>query len=247
MPDPKSDSLIFQPNSMLQPNAKSKENKSKAAKSAAKFVATPARDEILWAAATLFAAKGFDQTRISDISAYVDISPPTVLFYFETKARLFTEAVQAQVKVTRERFINSKRIYGTSPLQQICDVVHDQITRFARFNPVQRRLFSCAVQQSDRFPQLASEVIAVQRDMAEALLPLVTAGQKAKQLKRQEPQHTVTSFGAYRNGLGTVSENKLSDNLAAEFWTEIIVRGVYLFAPTVPFERYLDARIEAEQ
>jgi len=133
----------------------------------------------LWAAATLFAAKGFDHTRISDISVYIDISPPTVLFYFETKARLFTEAVQAHVEATRERFINSKRIYGTSPLQQICDVVHD--------------------------------------------------------------------LGAYRNGLGIVAENMMSDNLTAEFWTRMIVRGVRLFAPTVQFERYLNARIESEQ
>lgn len=215
--------------------------------SRARFLTPTTRQDILWAARKLFAERGYDQTRIADIAAHVDIRPPTVLFYFETKAKLFTITVRAQIKATRTQFVHTKRVGGTTPLQQICDVVYDHVTGFARFNPDQRRLLACVIQQSARFPMLADDVLSVQKDMADILLPMVTAGQKAHLLKHQDPPQTIMSFRAYLHGLGTMAETLMSPDLADTFWAEMISRGVWLFAPTVSFDEYLKARIEAEK
>jgi AcrR family transcriptional regulator len=52
------------------------------------------RDQMLTAAATLIAERGFDETRIADVAERVDASPALVVYYFGTKDKLLTEALR---------------------------------------------------------------------------------------------------------------------------------------------------------
>jgi AcrR family transcriptional regulator len=52
------------------------------------------RDQMLAAAATLIAERGFDDTRIADVAERVGASPALVVYYFGTKDTLLTEALR---------------------------------------------------------------------------------------------------------------------------------------------------------
>src|SRR3954468_2418856 len=57
-------------------------------------VADVRREEMLSAAATLIAQRGFSDTRIADVAERVGASPALVIYYFGTKDSLLTEALR---------------------------------------------------------------------------------------------------------------------------------------------------------
>jgi AcrR family transcriptional regulator len=57
-------------------------------------VADIRRDQMLAAAATLIAERGFADTRIADVAKRVGASPALVIYYFGTKDSLLTEALR---------------------------------------------------------------------------------------------------------------------------------------------------------
>jgi AcrR family transcriptional regulator len=57
-------------------------------------VADVRRDQMLAAAATLIAERGFADTRIADVAKRVGASPALVIYYFGTKDSLLTEALR---------------------------------------------------------------------------------------------------------------------------------------------------------
>src|SRR5215510_4000499 len=65
-----------------------------AQKAPAEVVADVRRDQMLAAAASLIAERGFGDTRIADVAARIDASPALVVYYFGTKDKLLTEALR---------------------------------------------------------------------------------------------------------------------------------------------------------
>ena len=57
-------------------------------------VADVRRDQMLAAASTLIAERGFSDTRIADVAKRVGASPALVIYYFGTKDSLLTEALR---------------------------------------------------------------------------------------------------------------------------------------------------------
>jgi AcrR family transcriptional regulator len=57
-------------------------------------VADVRRDQMLAAASTLIAERGFSDTRIADVAKRVGASPALVIYYFGTKDTLLTEALR---------------------------------------------------------------------------------------------------------------------------------------------------------
>jgi AcrR family transcriptional regulator len=57
-------------------------------------VADVRRDQMLAAASTLIAERGFSDTRIADVAQRVGASPALVIYYFGTKDSLLTEALR---------------------------------------------------------------------------------------------------------------------------------------------------------
>ena len=63
-------------------------------KTTGEAVADVRREQMLAAAATLIAERGFTETRIADVAARVGASPALVIYYFRTKDNLLTEALR---------------------------------------------------------------------------------------------------------------------------------------------------------
>src|SRR5689334_20837659 len=65
-----------------------------AARESGEAVADVRRDQMLAAASTLIAERGFNDTRIADVAQRVGASPALVIYYFGTKDSLLTEALR---------------------------------------------------------------------------------------------------------------------------------------------------------
>lgn len=65
-----------------------------AARDKAATVADVRRDQMLAAAATQIAERGFGDTRIADVAARVGASPALVIYYFGTREKLLIEALR---------------------------------------------------------------------------------------------------------------------------------------------------------
>ncbi len=69
------------------------------------------RAQMLAAAAELIAERGFAQTRIADVAGRVGASPGLVVYYFETKDKLLTEALrhsESAFYVAAEELLHSR-------------------------------------------------------------------------------------------------------------------------------------------
>ena len=80
-------------------------------------VADVRRDQMLAAASTLIAERGFSDTRIADVAERVGASPALVVYYFGTKDRLLTAALRysetafyaaAEAMLTRTRSLSRR-------------------------------------------------------------------------------------------------------------------------------------------
>src|SRR5215212_6785067 len=81
-------------------------------------VADVRRDQMLSAASTLIAERGFSDTRIADVAKRVGASPALVIYYFGTKDSLLTEAL---------RWSERSFYAATEEMLRSTDKLHDRL------------------------------------------------------------------------------------------------------------------------
>jgi AcrR family transcriptional regulator len=81
-------------------------------------VADVRRDQMLAAASTLIAERGFHDTRIADVAQRVGASPALVIYYFGTKDTLLTEAL---------RWSERSFYAATEDMLRSTDKLHDRL------------------------------------------------------------------------------------------------------------------------
>jgi AcrR family transcriptional regulator len=81
-------------------------------------VADVRRDQMLAAASTLIAERGFHDTRIADVAKRVGASPALVIYYFGTKDSLLTEAL---------RWSERSFYAATEDMLRSTDKLHDRL------------------------------------------------------------------------------------------------------------------------
>lgn len=82
------------------------------------------RAQILKAASGVFAAKGFHQTRISDVIAAAGIARGTFYLYFNSKGELFLGLLRELLQTLRSSMVGVDIAPGAPPLEeQLVDVV----------------------------------------------------------------------------------------------------------------------------
>jgi AcrR family transcriptional regulator len=89
-----------------------------AARANADAVADVRRDQMLAAASTLIAERGFHDTRIADVAKRVGASPALVIYYFGTKDSLLTEAL---------RWSERSFYAATEDMLRSTDKLHDRL------------------------------------------------------------------------------------------------------------------------
>lgn len=111
------------------------------------------RQEILDAAKTVLAAKGYHNTKIIDIAAAADIGVGTFYLYYPTKDALFLELVEETARALRDN-INQAR----DRVEDRAEKIHAANLAFFRFARDNRELFKIIFGHGNTFDDLLRQV-----------------------------------------------------------------------------------------
>jgi AcrR family transcriptional regulator len=118
------------------------------------------QEEILKAAFNVFAAHGYEATRIDEVAKKAGIAKGTIYLYFRDKDQLFRAVVNSVVQIKSGTPAGSYEGTGQQLLRDLLSRMYAHVVRSDKVRSIVRML----VAESGRFPQLAEiyhqEVIA---------------------------------------------------------------------------------------
>jgi len=82
---------------------------------------TQRRDDILSAAARLFAANGYAETKVDNVARSLDIGKGTIYLYFKSKQELFLAAVEREIRRLTDTYEANKNAHENPIAQMISD------------------------------------------------------------------------------------------------------------------------------
>jgi AcrR family transcriptional regulator len=182
------------------------------------------KEQLLAHATSLFANRGYANTRVSDICKEAGVAKGLFYWYFDNKEALFAELVRSmreQLAATRAECIDP----AADPLTQLRQAVASSVRFIARHTE-----FFTVLRMERREPMVS----AILREVADAdvagVARLVVAGQRSGHITADEPAEflaqgvagAVTTFcHAHRTGRLGIDEDEL-----AELVAQWVVRAV---------------------
>jgi len=118
------------------------------------------QEEILAAAFEVFAAHGYEATRIDDVARQAGIAKGTIYLYFRDKGHLFRAVVRSLVQKRFDAIAGSFQGTGEQLLRELLSRMYSQVVRNEKVRSIVRLLIA----EGGRFPQLTEiyhrEIIA---------------------------------------------------------------------------------------
>jgi len=118
------------------------------------------QEEILAAAFQVFAAHGYEATRIDEVARQAGIAKGTIYLYFRDKEQLFRAVVRTLVQKRFDAIAGSFQGTGEQLLRELLSRMYSQVVR----NEKVRSIFRLLIAEGGRFPQLTEiyhrEIIA---------------------------------------------------------------------------------------
>ena len=108
-------------------------------------------EEILKSAFDVFAAHGYEATRIDDVARQAGIAKGTIYLYFPDKERLFQAVVRTLIPKQFDAIVNTQSGSPRELLRALLTQMHLNVVRNEKVRAIVRLL----VAESGRFPQLA--------------------------------------------------------------------------------------------
>ena len=147
------------------------------------------QEEILAAAFEVFAAHGYEATRMDDVARQARIAKGTIYLYFRDKKQLFRAVVRSLVQKRFDAIAGSFQGTGEQLLRELLSRMYSQVVRNEKVRSIVRLLIA----ESGRFPQLAEiyhrEIIAPgMRAVRRALMHGITSGEFRKTAAVEFPQ-----------------------------------------------------------
>jgi AcrR family transcriptional regulator len=109
------------------------------------------QEQILKAAFDVFAAHGYEATRIDDVARQAGIAKGTIYLYFPDKERLFQAVVRTLIPKQFDAIVNTQFGSPRELLRALLTQMHLNVVRNEKVRAIVRLL----VAESGRFPQLA--------------------------------------------------------------------------------------------
>ncbi len=157
------------------------------------------RERILAAARTVFARKGFTDTKMTDIAAAAKVSYGLAYHYFANKEEIFIKLVESALKGAIELMQRAQQQQGTA-----WDRLHWLCTEILRGAQREPEAFMVVLQAltNETVPQEA-RAIALQESKVsqETLKQLIQEGQAAGQVVAGDPDQLVVAFSWCITGL----------------------------------------------
>jgi AcrR family transcriptional regulator len=147
------------------------------------------REEILAAAFEVFAANGYEATRIDDVAAKAGIAKGTIYLYFRDKEQLFRAVVRSLPQKRFDAIAGGFKGTAEQLLRELLSRMYSQIIRNDKVCSIVRLLIA----ESGRFPQLTEiyhrEIIAPgMKAVRQALMQGIASGEFRKTAATEFPQ-----------------------------------------------------------
>jgi AcrR family transcriptional regulator len=158
--------------------------------------------EILDAAARVITERGLAETRISDVAEAAGVSPGLILYYFESKDRLLSEALtyandQFYLRMSRE----IRRIPSAGEqLQRLVDLsVPGYLPEYGRLD--EWALWIEVWVRALRDPQMAKDREALDQRWRQSIADIIRAGQAAGEFGPGDADELAMRIGSLIDGL----------------------------------------------
>jgi AcrR family transcriptional regulator len=146
-------------------------------------------EEILAAAFEVFAAHGYEATRIDDVARHAGIAKGTIYLYFRDKEQLFRAVVRSLVQKRFDSIAGDFQGTAEQLLRELVSRFYTQVVRNEKVRSIVRLLIA----EGSRFPQLVEiyhrEIIAPgMKAVRQALVQGVATGEFRKTAAVEFPQ-----------------------------------------------------------
>jgi AcrR family transcriptional regulator len=172
-----------------------------AARDTGDAVADVRRDQMLAAAATLIAERGFGDTRIADVAARVGASPALVIYYFGTKDSLLTEALRWSERsfydATEEMLRSTAKLRDRLELLVEWTLVPDKQTALTGDWGLWFDLWA----QAFRHPEVKKDRAALDAQWRDLIARVVQAGIDAGEIGKVDVETFAIMWGSLLDGL----------------------------------------------
>jgi AcrR family transcriptional regulator len=164
-------------------------------------VADVRRDQMLAAAATLIAERGFSDTRIADVAERVGASPALVIYYFGTKDSLLTEAL---------RWSERSVYVATEEMMRTTTKLHERLEILVEWTLVSEKqsaltgdwgLWFDLWSQAFRHPEVKKDRAELDRQWRDLLSRVVQAGIDAGEIGQVDVETFSIMWGSLLDGL----------------------------------------------
>jgi AcrR family transcriptional regulator len=163
----------------------------KAAKSSSsrRYLKLHRQEEILAAAFKVFAAHGYEATRMDEVARQAGIAKGTIYLYFRDKEQLFRAVVRSLVQKRFDAIAGSFEGTGEQLLRELLSRMYSQVVRNGKVRSIVRLLIA----EGGRFPQLTEiyhrEITAPgMKAVRQALLRGIALGEFRKTSAVEFPQ-----------------------------------------------------------
>lgn len=157
------------------------------------------RVQMLEAAAALISERGFADTRISDVAERAGVSSALVLYYFDTKDALLSEALRHSERMFDK--IVSDRLSGADSLRDRLQVVVDLSCRPSAGQTLAWGLWIELWAQALHRPEIAAARLRLDDDWRAVIGRLVAKAVEAGEIPSVDVADFVVAFAALLDGL----------------------------------------------
>ena len=185
-------------------------------------VADVRRDQMLAAAATLIAERGFSDTRIADVASRVGASPALVIYYFGTKDSLLTEAL----RWSEGSFYSAveEMLLRTPALRDRIDNLVTACLPVAKETPDDWGLWFDLWAQAFRHPEVKKDRVALDKQWRDLIARVVQAGVDNGEIDELDVEAFAVMWSALLDGL--VVQIALDDPLVDVPYAQRVARDV---------------------
>lgn len=169
------------------------------------------KEQILSAAAKVFARRGMAAAKISDIAKEAKLSYGLVYHYFESKEHMFITLVKKATESSIE-VINEANLYKGTPLQKLKWMTETILRSIASGDGIYLYLIMIQASTSDAVPEEVRDFLMgnIANSPVLATVPIIIEGQKNGEIIKEDPVKLAVTYYAFIQGLAI---NKIQ-------WTE---------------------------
>jgi AcrR family transcriptional regulator len=194
--------------------------------------------QILDAAASVFARRGFEEARVDDVAAEAGLAKGTVYLYFRSKDALI-EALVGRVVEVELRRLRDVRATGASVPDRLTRFVHDYTSELERMAPL-APMFLQVYARATRHASVRRALTAYMETYVVEIAVLLEEGVRRGEIRTSDPRAAALHLGALLEGIALlwlVNPEAVPLVATADAALETMLRGLAAPAGAGPAEQ----------